>query len=70
MGLPLSNVDLNMHHSDGMVWDMTSIPYKQGERCILRERLDIESFVHPSYTIKNYLHIYDVITNPIKNPIF
>jgi len=63
-------VNLAQHHCDCMMWDISGIPCKHGIRCILRERQDINSYVHESYTIKSFLQTYDVIMHPIKYPIF
>jgi len=63
-------VNLAQRHYDCMVWDISGIPYKHGIRCILRERQDIDLYVHEAYTISSYLKIYDVMMHPIKNPVF
>ena len=63
-------VDLDHHHCDCMVWDIIGIPCKHGIRCILRERQDIELYVHEAYTISSYLKTYDVMMHPIKDPVF
>ena len=69
-GVTSFTVDLNVHHCDYMAWDINGIASKHGASYILGERLDIESFVNPSYTIKSYLHTYVVIMHPIKDPVF
>ena len=69
-GVTSLTVDLNVHHCDYMAWDINGIASKHGASYILGERLDIESFVNPSYTIKSYLHTYVVIMHPIKDPVF
>ena len=69
-GVTSFTVDLNVRHCDYMAWDINGIASKHRARCILGERLDIESFVNPSYTIKSYLHTYVVIMHPIKDPVF
>ena len=63
-------VNLDHHHCDCMVWDIIGIPCKHGIRCILRERHDIELYVHEAYTISSYLKTYDVMMHPIKDPVF
>ncbi|KAJ8437071.1 hypothetical protein Cgig2_002038 [Carnegiea gigantea] len=65
-GITPFTVDFNQRHWDYMVGDITSIPHKYEARCILGERPDIESFVHPTYIIKSYLHTYDVTMHPTK----
>ena len=40
---------------DCIMSDISGIPCKHGMRCILRERQDIDSYVHEAYIIKAYL---------------
>lgn len=68
-GVTPLTIDLNEHHCDHMMWGITGMLYKHEARCILEERLNIESFVHqrtPSRTIA----YKDVIMHPIKDPVF
>ena len=69
-GTTTFTVNLSEHHCDCMMWDITGIPCKHGIRCILRERQDIDLYVHEAYNIKSYLQTYDVVMHPIKDPLF
>lgn len=69
-GITSFAMDLNQHHCDYMVGNITGVPHKHGARCILGERPGIELFVHPTYIIKSYLHTYDVTMHPIKEHVF
>jgi len=69
-GLTHFTVDLNTHHCDCMVWDISSIPCKHATTCNLRERLDIQSYVNKAYTVEKYKQTYDVCMQPISDPIF
>jgi len=63
-------VNLYHRHCDCMVWDISGIPCKHGIRCILRERQDIELYVHEAYTIISHLKTYDLMSHPIKDLMF
>jgi len=63
-------VDINTHQCDCMVWVISGIPCKQAARCILSERLDLESFVNEAYIEEKYRHTYDVCMRPIPDLIF
>ena len=63
-------VNLAQHHYDCMMWDISGIPCKHDIRCILRERQDINLYVHEADSIKSHLQTYDVVMHPIKDLIF
>jgi len=63
-------VDINTHCCDCMTWNISGIPCKHAARCILSERLELESFVHEAYSVDRYKQIYDVCMKPIPDPIF
>lgn len=43
-------VNIVEYYCDCMVWDISGITYKHGIRHILRERQDIELYIHEAYT--------------------
>jgi len=63
-------INLNTGHYDCMFWDISRIPCKHAIRCILRERLDPETFVHEAFSIDKYRLAYSVVIHPVQDQSF
>ncbi|KAJ8423236.1 hypothetical protein Cgig2_013488 [Carnegiea gigantea] len=63
-------INLNTGHCDCMFWDISRIPCKHAIRCILRERLDPETFVHKAFSIDKYRFPYGVVIHPVRDQSF
>ena len=63
-------INLNTSYCDCMFLDISGIPCKHVIRCILRERLDPEAFVHEAFSIAKYRLAYGVVIYPVRDQIF
>ncbi|KAL9247900.1 hypothetical protein vseg_021280 [Gypsophila vaccaria] len=49
-------------------WDLTGIPCVHAFACIMKKRLDPESFVHEAYTKATYKNVYSHAIHPLLGP--
>ncbi|KAJ8430734.1 hypothetical protein Cgig2_004627 [Carnegiea gigantea] len=61
-------VKLRDQFCDCKRWQITSLPYKDSARCILRMKGKLENYCAPWFSTENYRKLYDNIIHPISDP--